>query len=101
MPRCAGSDGHCPAYRTAGGMQPRRGFPLEESEDLPAFRRRKNAKLLTVLGHRPTGDFDILVLQQLDDPLIRVRILRTLRADDLLDLELDCLGSQILPVGAS
>ena len=57
--------------------------------------------MLTVLGHRPAGYFDILVLEQLDDPLIGVRILRTLRADDLLDLELDRLGRQILAVGAS
>src|SRR4029077_4262945 len=70
-------------------------------ENLPAFRRRKDAKLLTVLGHRPTGDFDVLILEQLDDPLIRVRILRTLRANDLFDLELDRLGRQILAVGAS
>src|SRR4051794_36862850 len=60
-------------------------------ENLPAFRRRMDAKLLTILGPRPTRYLYFLVLEQLDDPRIGVRILRTPRADDLLDLELDRL----------
>src|SRR5678816_1357080 len=100
------------AYRSCvnSGALPRRLLPFFPSRDnkrasrpalknLPAFRRGKNAKLLTILGHCPACDFDVLVLEQLDDPLIRVWILRALRADDLFDLELDRFGRQILPVG--
>src|SRR5450432_3632715 len=65
-----------------------------------ALGARQDAELLAVLGHRPAGDLDVLVLEQLDDALIRMRALRALGADDLLDLELDGLRCQIVAIGA-
>src|SRR5689334_439695 len=70
------------------------------SEQLLALRRRQDTQLLTVLGDGPPCDVDGLVLQQLDDLLIRVWMFRVLCGDDLSDLRLDRLRRDLVPVGA-
>src|SRR5262245_59701509 len=70
------------------------------SEDLTALAAGEDAQLLAVLGDGAAGDLDVLVPQELHDLLIRVGVLRALGGDDLLDLELDRLGGQVVAVGA-
>src|SRR5213079_2334751 len=70
------------------------------SEHLPALAAGENSKLFPVLGNSAAGDLDVLITQELDDLLIRVRALGVLARDDLLDLQLHRLGGQIVAVGA-
>src|SRR6185312_12252435 len=68
-------------------------------EDLAALRAGEDAQLLAVFGYGAARDLDVLVVEELDDALIGVRVLRALRQDDLLDLQLDRLGGQVVSVG--
>src|SRR5450631_382519 len=45
-------------------------------ENLAPFRAGQDAKLLAVLRHGSAGDFDVLILEQLDDALVRMRVFR-------------------------
>src|SRR5260221_3835184 len=73
--------GFRPAERAPEGLGTLSGFP-SRSENLAALARRQDAELLAVLRDRAPRDLDVLVAQQLDDLLVRVRVLRALRADD-------------------
>src|SRR5690606_35786681 len=55
------------------------------SKQLTAFRAREHAELLAVLGDRPPGDVDALLPQELDEPLVAVRMSLVLAVDELLD----------------
>src|ERR1035441_424771 len=59
-----------------------------------------NSQLLAVFRHGPTRDLDVLFGKQLDDSLVGVRMLGIFVGHDLLDLQLDRLGGQIVAIAA-
>ncbi len=57
--------------------------------------------MLAVLGDRPPGDVDAFLLQELDEPLITVRMSLVLEVDELLDALLDGLAGEVVAGGTA
>src|SRR6185436_19877320 len=76
------------------------GVSFESSEDLPAVRRRGDAQLVAVLGNRPAGDLDPLLVQQAGQSAVGQRPFGVLGLDQLLDLALDGERRDVFPVVA-
>src|SRR3989337_914921 len=70
-----------------------------ESEVLLALRRGQDPQHLSVLRHGATRDLDVLALEDLDDPLVRMRALGILRRHDLPDMVLDGLACDLVAPG--
>src|SRR6478735_7297171 len=87
-----------------GGADLSAGAPIAKrdrsSERLLALRRRQDAELLPICCHRAASDVDRLLLEQLDDALVRQRMAFVLLCNDLLDLGLYCLGCHLVAIGA-
>jgi len=56
--------------------------------------------LLAVFGHGAPGDLDVLLAQEINDTLVGMRMLGIFAGYDLLDLEFDRLGGQVVAVAA-
>ena len=105
--RSAGVGSMCRKVTVIASLPLPRGRPIAGRAGIGAtaqytclpLRRRQDAHQLAVLRHRPAGDVDVLLAEELGDLLVAERLARVLLADDLADLFLHALGRDLFAVG--